>query len=310
MRISKYILAAFCFVFLVFSVEVYSQQIVKAVTIGDKINIRVNPDLKSKIITQINKNTVVDVLSVNPKYEKIDNKRGHWVYVQIDNKEKTTGWVFDAFLSFNYLSSPKDKYLGKVRLENNPKYYEVIYYEKYVILGLLDGRNMSGFSVYINKQKNVDSYDRETPVYTSPKNEPACFMCIYDDYLFTDYGTSPGHRGLKVSDLTNNTTLFEGSHYYPQIENIWNVEFINDNEVYVYNWVNPESIKPGNNELIQIDFSNLREILDEAKSISNSIKKNPGYSPFEYSLLQKSILNYKTKKVIKTNIYKIVQEQG
>jgi len=289
--------------------NVLSLDPITATTIANHINVREKPGLKAKVIAQIDSNIPLKVTK-RDKYEYIDNKKGTWVYIQTQNEKKIQGWVFDAFIAYNYSALPNNKFIKAFRIEKNPRIYEAIFYDKNVVLGLLENNQMQGFCVYHRRRDDPDSYLTDTPIYRSSKNDLANFICILGDCLFVDFGTGPGCRGLMIYDLAKNEIIFDGSHFYPVLGGIWFPE-VNGDEVYAYKPVAADAIskiKNGNN--IELEADNLITILEEAKSISYAIKKQPGYSPFEYSLMQRYIFNLKSKKIRKTNIYKIVQEQG
>jgi Bacterial SH3 domain len=62
----------------------------------DHVNIRENPDIKSHVITQINRNTTIRILDETKKKETIGGQTSGWIKVRM--WDRTEGWVFGAFI--------------------------------------------------------------------------------------------------------------------------------------------------------------------------------------------------------------------
>ncbi len=91
------------------SIELYSQELNKLskeryIVIGDRLNIRERPNIRSKTIGKLDITTVVKVLKKNTKKIMIGENKGNWFFVDTGyyirgTREKLKGWVFSYFLS-------------------------------------------------------------------------------------------------------------------------------------------------------------------------------------------------------------------
>ncbi len=308
-KMKKYFLIVSGLLLIFKSVCIFAEYNITARVVGDVINVRENPDKESKSIGGIRQNQKVKWIKSSGKCEYINKKYGQWVYVkQVDN-EKNSGWVFDAYLNYDLCSSASNKYISRERVENK-KIYEVIIYEKYIIFGLLDGDNMSGFSVYKFKSNLYADYVNEKPIYITQKNNPEFVIGIIGDCLLVDVGTAPGTRGLVIFDLKSKSVKYDGVHDYIGSGGVLFVETVSENEIYVSRSTKiNEKYVSYSPKIVSIDYSNLIMMLDEAKSISEALKQDQGYISFRYSILKKLIFNVENFKVKETNMLEIVQEQ-
>ncbi len=73
-----------------------------AILTGDNVNVRAEATTNSKVLLQLKKGTKVKVLERSDVEFIVDNKTGHWVYIDTgvkDKKGKTIkGWVVDIYL--------------------------------------------------------------------------------------------------------------------------------------------------------------------------------------------------------------------
>jgi len=307
--VKKYLLIVSVFIMIFESVSLFAEYNITARVVGDVINIRENPDKRSKIIGELRQNQKTRWIKSSGKHEYINKKFGQWVYVkQIDN-EKNTGWVFDAYLNYDLCSSSSNKYISRERVKEK-NIYEIIIYEKYIIFGLLDGNNISGFSVYKYKSNLYADYGNEKPIYITQKNNPEFVIGIIGDCLLIDVGTAPGTRGLTIYDLKSKSVKYDGVHNYIGSGGVHFVENISENQIYVYRSIEiKEQFDSFQPKIVSIDYSNLINMLNSAKSLTEALKQDQGYISFRYSILYKLIFNVENYKVKETNILEIVQEQ-
>lgn len=64
---------------------------------GDYVRIRSGPGLEYRIITKVNKDTVVEILEKDTRFVTIDNNKNYWYKVRVKGTN-TEGWMFGAFL--------------------------------------------------------------------------------------------------------------------------------------------------------------------------------------------------------------------
>lgn len=81
---------------------------------GDKVNVRENPDSKSKALAQLNRNELVIVSKVYPHYETLSGKFGCWY--QIATTTGKSGWVFSPFVAYNLGPQIKNSLLFSANL--------------------------------------------------------------------------------------------------------------------------------------------------------------------------------------------------
>jgi hypothetical protein len=98
-------------VLIIFNVNItlYSQELKKLskdryIVMGDRLNIREKPSIRSKSLGKLDITTVVKVIKKNTVKEVIGKNKGCWFYVNTGyyikgTREKLKGWVFSYFLS-------------------------------------------------------------------------------------------------------------------------------------------------------------------------------------------------------------------
>ena len=85
-----------------------AEQIVRQVVIGDNVNVRSAPTLKSKVVKQLSILSYVYVLNKKKIAATIGVKKGHWVYVDTRNPASkrrqansgNKGWIFDTYIGY------------------------------------------------------------------------------------------------------------------------------------------------------------------------------------------------------------------
>ena len=88
--------------------DLLAEQIVRRVVIGDNVNVRSAPTLKSKVVKQLPILSYVYVLNKKKIAATIGAKKGHWVYVNTRNpaskrrqsSKASTGWIFDIYIGY------------------------------------------------------------------------------------------------------------------------------------------------------------------------------------------------------------------
>jgi hypothetical protein len=75
--------------------------------IGNNLNLRIKPNLKSKVIIQLKILESVQIMKIIKKEVIINNKRGRWVFVNTgrtpsEKDETYKGWVFDYYLGYKH----------------------------------------------------------------------------------------------------------------------------------------------------------------------------------------------------------------
>jgi len=150
--------------------------------------------------------------------------------------EKIKEIKLDKNYAFSHKNNPIIKYL---RFENSKKIQQVVVYKNFIAISKIP----FGFNIYKTKPgiKKYDEYLlKEKPIYISEKNQPAYFEGIYDYFLFIDYGTSAGVRGLEIINLLNAEKIWQGSHSL-RIPDKFDSDYI----VYIYKYNNErENVPP------------------------------------------------------------------
>ncbi|MCH2042977.1 MAG: SH3 domain-containing protein [Saprospiraceae bacterium] len=96
--------------FILFSTQIYGQQ--KGIILGDDVRVRAENTTKSKIVTQLDISTLVDVLIVDDEYKNVGSSteicfRHKWVKIQTKDGKK--GWVYGEFIQSFDMSKPIDE---------------------------------------------------------------------------------------------------------------------------------------------------------------------------------------------------------
>jgi hypothetical protein len=115
---------------LLFDVE--AKEIIKIPIAVNNLNLREEPNLKSKILCQLYIGEYVEILKIDKNIIKIDNNTGRWVYVKTFRKnDKPNGWLFDYYLayedrfrkvtdwSYKHISKCSGDYCPTYRFNNN-----------------------------------------------------------------------------------------------------------------------------------------------------------------------------------------------
>lgn len=95
---------------IIFSTQVFSEEYFpkmensRYLVIGDNVNVREKPNLKSNPIEKLRLLSIVQLIKRSEIKEKIGNFEGRWVYIDTNIcgkncNETIKGWVFDYFLS-------------------------------------------------------------------------------------------------------------------------------------------------------------------------------------------------------------------
>jgi|JI10StandDraft_1071094.scaffolds.fasta_scaffold14280_9 hypothetical protein len=114
------------------------------------INLREEPNQKSKTIDFLPFDTMGEVLKWNEKEETIQNKKGFWIQI---NFNKRKGWVFSGFLTI-------DKSLEKMKERTGGVYSELDFYRNFRNTKNISEANESDFSKEeISKLEIIESID-------------------------------------------------------------------------------------------------------------------------------------------------------
>jgi SH3-like domain-containing protein len=76
--------------------EHFDSENTKLEILGDKVNVRSEPSIKGKVITQLRLNQIVDVKKQSKNYETIGYETDYWYQIEVDGKR---GWVFGSLTS-------------------------------------------------------------------------------------------------------------------------------------------------------------------------------------------------------------------
>ena len=86
---------------------------------GNDVNLREKPDIRSKVIDQLNLGDYVFVIDEKGLPQKINNYDGKWVKVEKLSGRNTVGWVYDQFLAYK----SKFKQIKKWKYKSTYEFY-------------------------------------------------------------------------------------------------------------------------------------------------------------------------------------------
>jgi hypothetical protein len=242
----------------------YFGTIAKTPVTDDDVNIRRFPDVSSESIGKVNKGDLVEIRGFSLEQDEIDGYRGYWVKVSVADRKDghyrdnfgRFGWIFSKFVDVD-----PNVAVSKMRvIKVNPKTDRQA---MSLILEMDRNGEKTEAEVLPHQMANQSFYtfvwsdDMPDFTYSDPSgtfkwipdaNEirhvtymgsdcESAWCLVTDDarYLFQDYGTSPGPRGLGVFDITTNKEVFSGSYYHDleydgksvtivKVYDSWNVE--------------------------------------------------------------------------------------
>ena len=88
-----------------FSKDLSKTHTKKYIVIGNNLNVRSKPNVKSSVITQLKICDEVVILNEKREISNINNKKGKWLYIDTNRFEKKgsrktlKGWVFSYYLA-------------------------------------------------------------------------------------------------------------------------------------------------------------------------------------------------------------------
>ena len=230
----------------------------------DNVSVRIKPDMSSEIIETLNKGNVVEIRGYSTFKETLDGYEGYWLKVTVKKMKegyytgdtKPYGWVFSR-----YVDVDPDVEVSTLRVKTFNEDTED--YWKKMILEIDRNGEKSESMVYPSKMADQDFYtfvwsdDMGDFFYSDPagtfmwnpetdeiKNisdmgsEVESSWCrVSDDFhfLFQDFGTSPGTRGIGVYEIPTNKIIIEGSYYRTLDYDGTSITIVK-----VYNWANVE----------------------------------------------------------------------
>jgi len=143
--------------------------------------------------------------------------------------------------------SDDNKYEGGCNLwktYNSEEYYEIVVYSKYLLVQLLENGSIHNFVVFSRTDEDLlDNYfANEKPIYISFFTE--WVIGIYKHYLFTDVGTGPFVRGLRIIDLDTGSLIYEGNWNRKafQFDDEYHVRVFKYFKEYTPNAENPDNL--------------------------------------------------------------------
>lgn len=212
----------------------------------DKAMVHALPNEKSEVLFQAQFNQVFDVINFSDTKSEVDGVSGYWVYCYASDEQGTgeKGWVHSKDINIDRLAEVSEITLA----------YEKSDRSIYINVLRHSGESFDLVEcVYISRFPGQDFYtfvwnsDYDQAFYTDPVGTFAWYPetneikhisyfgsiadCGWtrasDDqkFIFEDYGTAPGIRGLGIFDVEKNKIIFSGS-YYEDLE-------LADNEVTV-----------------------------------------------------------------------------
>ena len=117
-----------------------------------------------------------------------------------------------------------ESFLSYEDVDDSEDFYQIVRYEDYLVFGLLHhgehGDYVGGFAVYPRTEglgEREHFYESE-PLFSTERDLEDAWAAwlggIFRHYLFVDFGTGPGFRGLEIYDLADgNRLLASGGHY-------------------------------------------------------------------------------------------------
>ncbi len=217
----------------------YFGTVYKTVMTDSRVNIRSMPSIHSKILGQKNTGDEVIITGISSHKDFIDNFNGYWLRISLDNQADRywapdNGWIFSKYVKIDRNLEAGEFKLKKVHERTERK-------SLYLILSVTRHREEYEINVYPDKLASQNFYtftwsdDAEDFYYTDPVGTFSWYpennmikritylgygcesaWCLFSDdfrYMFQDYGTSPGPRGLGIFDLQKNTKIFSGTYY-------------------------------------------------------------------------------------------------
>ena len=212
----------------------YLGSIARSTVNDDNVNVRLMPSLSSEKIGTVNKGDVVEIIGYSNSKETISGYDGYWLKITFNEKPREYyglyGWVFSEFVDVDPSVDVSTFTAGKVE-DGRLKTIEIdrngIKTESKVYLTRLT--NDSAYTFVWSDDMQDFKYNDPTGVFkwnpdtngieniTNMGSEMESAWCkVSDDmkFMFQDYGTSPGVRGLGIYDVKTTKQIFSGSYYH------------------------------------------------------------------------------------------------
>lgn len=224
----------------IFSIEEreYFGSIAKATVNDNFVNVRLMPSQSSEKVDLFNKGDVVEIRGFSDKREVIDGYNGYWLKVSIEKGldgyySDWCGWIFSKYVdvpneieasSFSVIDTElsEDGRVSKLKLKitryNEDK--EVTIYpskmpnQSFYTFVWSDDISDFMFCDPVGTFKWFPETNEIRHITYMGDGEKSAWCLISDDekYLFKDFGTAPGVRGLGIFEIATNKSIFSGSY--------------------------------------------------------------------------------------------------
>jgi hypothetical protein len=197
------------------------------------LNVREGPSLSSEVIDRLDEGTPVIVAGLSARVDNIDNHEGRWVLIaDVENRDwaaEPIGWVFSKYIAgaeelvpremkIIGLTGPEEGRAQMLRLTLDGVEHQVFKHKLdsqdfYTFVWTADQRGFSYNDVpgtYIWRSGEAEA---ELITYKGSRMESA-WVAFTDDfkYMFQDFGTGPGVRGLGVVNLHTGDPVPSGGY--------------------------------------------------------------------------------------------------
>ena len=223
----------------------YLGTIAKCVVNDNKLNVRLFPNTKSKIIGQLNQGDVVEVKGFSDNRELIDGYNGYWVKISMKSSETLKdyagdysgkfGWIFSKYINIDRkldvstmkvlnkeLDSNKNVKSLQINLQRNGENTEIKVFprkfstqENYYFTWSDDNENFLFSDPVGTFRWNPKTNKIQHISFLGYESESAwCIASDDDKYLFQDFGTGPGIRSFSVYEISTNKVLLRGNYLH------------------------------------------------------------------------------------------------
>ncbi|GEM_PF-6395273 len=203
----------------------------------DRVNVRNYPSVESslsEVIGQVNKVQQVRIVGISKDKSKVGNFEAYWFEIRTIAESGTSdqvGWVFGEFLddvgdiypmTFTYLAheKPHPGIINTLKLKafdgKDTKTFDVqamesqgTGFDSFGTLGVRFGSNVVPGVYFWNRETN----SIEHLAYTHGDRFMQAWASYDLKYIFQDFGTAPGPRGMTVLDVATRRVLYEGLYY-------------------------------------------------------------------------------------------------
>lgn len=224
-------------IFSFFSTGAYAKT---GIILGNHVNIRSLPNIKAKVLMQLNKGDKVIVTSKN---KTTDPQYKYWYSIRIQStspvdKRNINGFVFHKLIRLKGISVDVEADNGlfkivrnrdkKIMLQDNYSGdYDTIILKKYYqyhLISLLHG-NESRYSIIYDLEKNSIA----TRLAKNLDNPSLLSISPSQNYMILDTGTAASVRNLQILNLITGNIIFRTS-YTPVFKPVW----IKENTITFY----------------------------------------------------------------------------